>query len=137
MKVLVAEDEPVSRRVVEATLKGAGYDVRVCSDGSEAWSVIQHDASLELAVLDWMMPGLDGVELCRRIRKMRVATPTYIILLTARGHAEDIVRGIQAGTDDYITKPFDRDDLLTRVQVGEWLVKMQKKGLKYEASPSL
>ena len=122
MNVLVVEDEPLSRLAIERALQKRGYDVSVCSDGSQAWSVLQKDDAPELVILDWMMPGLDGIELCRRVRELRGASSPYIILLTSRDHTTDIIRGVQAGADDYITKPFDHEDLLTRVRVGEQLL---------------
>ena len=129
MKILIAEDEPVSRRTLETTLGKAGYDVVFCCDGQEAWNALQNPDRPELAILDWMMPGIDGVELCRRIHELPKTTAAYIIILTARGRAEDIFEGVGAGADDYITKPFDREELLTRVMVGQQLIEMQQKGL--------
>ena len=128
MKVLIAEDEPVSRHLLVTTLRNSGYDLIVCSDGAEAWQAIQRGEAPELLILDWMMPAVDGLELCRRVREMPGPGAAYIIILTARGRTEDIIVGVQAGADDYIIKPFDPEDLVTRVQVAEWLVKMQKKG---------
>ena len=126
MNVLVAEDEPLARLTIEKALSKAGYNVSVCSDGSQAWAALQRDGAPELVVLDWMMPGLDGIELCRRLRELRGMSSPYIILLTARDRTTDIIQGVQAGADDYITKPFVQEDLLTRVQVGEQLLALQR-----------
>ncbi|MEO0248372.1 MAG: response regulator [candidate division WOR-3 bacterium] len=126
MKILIADDDAISRRVLEATLRKRGYEVIVSCDGTEAWKVLQSEEAPPLAILDWMMPGLDGIEVCRKVREVFSPTPTYIILLTARGQKEDIVAGLEAGADDYITKPFDRGELLARVQVGERVVQLQR-----------
>jgi DNA-binding response OmpR family regulator len=126
MRVLIAEDDPISRRLLEATLRKWGYDLVVACDGDEAWRALDGPAPPDLAILDWMMPGMDGVEVCRRLRSLRDRPPVYIILLTAKGGREDIVEGLQAGADDYITKPFDRDELRARVQVGIRVVDLQR-----------
>ena len=133
MKILIADDELVSRRLLEATLSNSGHDLIVCSDGTEAWNAVQRDDPTELFILDWMMLGMDGLELCRRVRKSPKGTSAYIIILTARGRTDDIMQGVLAGADDYVMKPFDQEDLLMRVQVGECLVQAQEGSLKQEA----
>lgn len=125
MRILIAEDDPISRRVLEATLAKWGYDVIVTCDGVEAWQGLQSEDAPKLAILDWMMPGMDGIEVCQKVRETAALQPTYIILLTARGQREDIVAGLQAGADDYVTKPFDREELCARVQVGVRIVELQ------------
>lgn len=124
MKILVAEDDPVSRRVLETTLQKWGYDVVSVSDGEQAWAVLSSETAPPLAILDWMMPEVDGTELCRRVREL-LQRPIYIILLTARGSKEDVVAGLQSGADDYVTKPFDREELRARVQAGIRIVTLQ------------
>jgi phosphoserine phosphatase RsbU/P len=126
MKVLIAEDNTVSRRLLETTLMRWGYEVVVASDGVEAWEALQGDDAPSLAILDWMMPGMDGLEVCRRIRKMPSSTPPYLILLTAKGGREDLVTGLEAGANDYVTKPFNREELRARVQVGVRMVELQQ-----------
>jgi DNA-binding response OmpR family regulator len=126
MKILIAEDDQVSRRLLEATLVKGGYDVIACSDGAEAWQVLQNGNAPPLAILDWMMPEMDGVEVCRRVHEMLTSQPTYLILLTAMGRKEDVVGGLEAGADDYVTKPFDREELLARVRVGLRVVELQR-----------
>jgi len=106
MKVLIAEDDVVSRRALEATLVKWGYEVVACADGSEAWQVLQGEGAPQLLVLEWMMPGMDGVQLCREIRKRAEAPYVYILLLTAKSMRQDIIVGLEAATDDYITKSF-------------------------------
>lgn len=126
MKILIAEDDEVSRRILQLELKSWGHEVVSTRDGSEAWSIIKTDESPPLAILDWMMPGIDGVEICRRAREMQRAVPVYIILLTAKNGKQHIVEGLEAGAGDYITKPFDRDELRARVQVAQTVVELQQ-----------
>ena len=127
MKILIAEDDAVSRRVLEATLNKFGYEVIVAADGAEAWKLLQHEDAPRLAILDWMMPEIDGVEICRRLRSVPNPTPSYLILLTAKSSKEDIVTGLDAGANDYLTKPFDRAELRARVQVGAHVLELQSK----------
>jgi DNA-binding response OmpR family regulator len=126
MKILIAEDDLVSRRVLEATLTKWGYDIVVACDGRAAWQVLQTEDPPPLAILDWMMPEMDGIEVCRKVREIASPTPIYIILLTTKSGKEDVVIGLQAGADDYVTKPFDRDELRARVQVGLRVVELQR-----------
>lgn len=125
MKILIAEDDPVSRCLLEATLVKSGYEVIVTSNGEEAWEALQRN-SPPVAILDWMMPGLDGVEVCRRVRAIQTPAPTYLILLTAKSEKQDIVHGLEAGADDYVTKPFDRLELQSRVSVGLRIAELQR-----------
>ncbi len=127
MKILIAEDDLVSRRVLEVTLIKWGYEVIVAGDGNEALTVLQSADAPPLAILDWMMPVTDGVEVCRRVRQTPSAVPTYVILLTAKTEKEDVVRGLDAGADDYLTKPFERTELRARIEVGTRMVGLQKK----------
>src|SRR5919109_1748520 len=126
VKVLIAEDDMVSRRLLEASLTRWGYEVVVTCDGAAAWEVLQRGDAPSLVILDWMMPGMDGIEVCRRVRSVLTATPPYLILLTAKGRREDIVMGLQAGAEDYVTKPFNREELRARVQVGMRMVDLQQ-----------
>jgi sigma-B regulation protein RsbU (phosphoserine phosphatase) len=125
MKVLIAEDDPVSRRVLAATLDKFGYEVVVAADGAEAWGALQGADTPHLAILDWMMPEIDGIELCRRVRATPTSTPPYLILLTAKSGKEDVVAGLDAGANDYLIKPFDRAELRARVQVGAHVLELQ------------
>lgn len=125
-RVLIAEDDAVSRTVLERSLCGWGYDVVVTQNGTDAWNQLLADDSPGLAILDWMMPGLEGPELCRRARALGRPVPTYTILLTARGRADDIVTGLESGADDYVTKPFDRQELRSRLRVGERVLSLQQ-----------
>lgn len=125
MKVLIAEDDPVSRRLLQAALVKWGYDVTTTSNGQEAWQALQSPNAPSLLILDWLMPEMDGVEVCREARKSVAHKSAYIILLTSRGSKEDIVQGLEAGADDYVTKPFDHGELRARVQVGSRVVQLQ------------
>jgi len=126
VRVLIAEDDPTSCRLLEATLARWGYRVVVARDGVEAWGVLQEADPPPIAVLDWMMPGMDGIDVCRRAREAAGATPPYFILLTAKGQREDVVTGLEAGADDYVTKPFDRAELRARIEVGVRVVSLRQ-----------
>lgn len=116
MKILLAEDEPVSRELVQSTLRSWGFDCRSVSDGAEAWQALQAESPPSLIILDWMMPQLDGVEVVRRLRESPRNLGTYVLLLTARASPQDVVRGLEAGADDYVTQPFHPAELRARVQ---------------------
>jgi phosphoserine phosphatase RsbU/P len=124
VKILIADDDPVSRRVLEITLRRWEYDVVVTVDGPSAWYALQHER-VALALLDWMMPGFDGLELCRKIRATPALANLYVILVTARASKADVVAGLDGGADDYVTKPFDREELRARLQVGRRILSLQ------------
>jgi sigma-B regulation protein RsbU (phosphoserine phosphatase) len=125
VKILIAEDDVLARRTLQVPLTRWGYQVVIATDGTEALRVLESSNAPKLAILDWMMPGLDGVEVCRRVRENPRALPAYLILLTARGASEDVIQGLDAGANDYVTKPFDRDELRARVKVGVRVVELQ------------
>jgi two-component system cell cycle response regulator len=125
MRILIAEDDPVSRRLLEAKLVKWGYDVVVTCDGARAWEVLQAEDAPRLAILDWMMPGVDGVEICGRLRREAREPYTYIILLTSLQSDEDLVTGMEAGADDYITKPFKANELKVRLRAGRRIIDLQ------------
>ncbi|HTU17413.1 MAG TPA: response regulator [Gemmataceae bacterium] len=127
MDILIAEDDPISRRTLEITLQRWGHRVIVTHDGQAAFDVLNGEDAPPLAIIDWMMPHLDGVTICRRLRENHVRRSTYVILLTARGDKKDIIAGLESGADDYITKPFDRDELQARVNVGLRMVGLQQR----------
>ena len=126
MKILIAEDDLTSRRILEAILKKWEYEVISAQDGMEAWKALQATDPPSLAILDWMMPGMNGVEFCREARKIKTLTPPYIILLTSKRQREEVVEGLEAGANDYLRKPFDREELHARIRVGERVVELQK-----------
>ena len=125
MKILIAEDNLTTRRILETILVKWNYDVISACDGNEAWEKLQEKDPPKLIILDWMMPGINGVEICRKLRRVDSAEPMYIILLTARDEKNDIVEGLGAGADDYIAKPFDKDELRARIDVGRRIVELQ------------
>ena len=126
MKILIADDDRVSRRLLEARLLKDGHEVIVAEEGNQAWGALQQDPTIPLAILDWNMPGMTGPEICGRARQIKTDQPTYLILLTSRDSRQDIVSGLEAGANDYVTKPFDFDELRARVQVGERVLQLQK-----------
>lgn len=130
MEILIAEDDVTSRRMLEAVLEKWGYQVQVVNNGERALEILLEADSPPLALLDWMMPGIDGVEVCRRVRQNRKDTLPYIILVTARANKADIAFGLNAGADDYIVKPFDRDELKARVGAGERIVALELEGAR-------
>jgi sigma-B regulation protein RsbU (phosphoserine phosphatase) len=125
MKVLIAEDEELSRCMLEAFLSRRGYEVLAVADGVAAWDALQAEDRPPLAILDWMMPGIDGVELCRRSRSTPALRGLYLMLLTARDSRESILAGLGAGANDYITKPFDAEELDCRLRVAAQMVDLQ------------
>lgn len=125
MKVLVAEDDATSRRILKAMLTKWGYEVVAASDGVEALQALQEEDAPRLAILDWMMPGMDGVQVCREIRRRGQEPYIYILLLTARNRKEDLIEGMDAGLDDYIAKPFDMQELRVRLRAGRRILDLQ------------
>lgn len=126
MNILIAEDDPVSCYMLEATLVKWGYSVTIARDGAAALEAMQTAQAPQIAILDWMMPNLDGVEVCQRLRANPSRQGIYIILLTAKSEKQDIIRGLEAGADDYVIKPFDRDELRARIRVGCRVVELQE-----------
>jgi two-component system cell cycle response regulator len=124
-RILVAEDDPVSRRVLETFLVKWGYDVISVADGVEALQILERQDAPRLAVLDWMMPGVEGIQICRRVREQTNRPYTYILLLTARSQKEDLLKGLESGADDYLTKPFDAQELRARLHVGQRILDLQ------------
>jgi len=124
MHILVAEDNLVFQTVLQSMLTQWGYDVVVASDGEEAWCRLQHEEAPRLAILDWVMPGLDGIEVCRRVRASNRLHYTYILILTGKTGSEDLVTAIEAGADDYVTKPLKSAELRARLRVGCRIVEL-------------
>jgi two-component system, cell cycle response regulator len=130
MKILIAEDDSTSSTMLQAILTKWGYEVVPVHDGEAAWSVMQKNDAPKLAVLDWIMPKMDGLEVCRRIKATHSSNPPYIIFLTARGEKADIVKGLDAGANDYVSKPYDNDELWARIRVGQRMVELQSELLE-------
>jgi signal transduction histidine kinase len=126
VRILVADDDSTSLRLLEFTLAKWGYEVVPARDGAEAWQGLQRDDAPPLVILDWMMPGMDGIEICRRVRAEPMPRLIHIILLTSKDRREDVVAGLEAGADDYVVKPFDPAELRARVGVGARIVELQR-----------
>ncbi len=125
-QVMIAEDDPMFRRILQSWLREWGYKVTVVEDGAQAWESLQQEPSPELLILDWVMPGVNGPELCRRIRERGGSPYQYIMLVTGKDAKQDIVTGFDAGADDYITKPIDREELQARLRVGNRILSLQR-----------
>jgi diguanylate cyclase (GGDEF)-like protein len=124
-RVLIAEDDPVSCHVLKSFLVKWDYDVAVVTDGMAALRILEGDDTPRLAVLDWMMPGMEGVQICQRIRERKDRPYVYVLLLSARSEKRDLLRGLELGADDYLTKPFDSEELRARLLVGERILNLQ------------
>jgi phosphoserine phosphatase RsbU/P len=126
LRILIADDDPVSNRLLSAALAKSGYEVESVQDGQAAWAVLGSKETPRMAILDWMMPGLDGPDVCRRVRARTGGRYAYLLLLTARGEKEDLVEGLAAGADDYLTKPFDSQELHARLRVGQRILDLEE-----------
>jgi sigma-B regulation protein RsbU (phosphoserine phosphatase) len=125
VKILVAEDDPVPRRLLERYLAGWGHQVSLAHDGAYAWDLFQDD-EFPVVITDWNMPGMDGPELIRRIRSRQGPGYVYVILLTGKSQREDLIVGMESGADDFISKPFDRDELRVRLRAGERIIELEQ-----------
>ncbi|HML16195.1 MAG TPA: diguanylate cyclase [Bryobacteraceae bacterium] len=128
MRILIADDSIVSRHLLDATLRKWGYDVVMACDGIEAWNLLEAPDAPKLAILDWVMPGLTGPEVCRRVREHAKDkdTYTYILLLTSKSLKEDLIEGMESGADDYVTKPFDQHELKVRLRAGTRIIELER-----------
>jgi phosphoserine phosphatase RsbU/P len=127
MRILIADDDRVAATILQRAAERLGLDPVVAHDGAQAWHILQEHPPVVIAILDWMMPGADGLELCRRIRQDAARSHMYVLLLTARDGRGDLVAAFNAGADDYLTKPFDGEELRARVQVGIRIVSLQER----------
>ena len=127
MKILIADDESVSRHMVEVLLVKWGYQVVAAEDGDSAWAELEAPEAPRIALLDWMMPGRNGVDVCRDLRRQRPEPYTYILLLTAKDAKESVVEGLESGADDYLTKPFNPQELKARIRVGMRILDLEDK----------
>ncbi|MFP4580785.1 MAG: PleD family two-component system response regulator [Candidatus Sumerlaeia bacterium] len=125
MHILIAEDDPVSRAMLEHILQQWEHEVTAVEDGEKAWELIQGKQRPSMVILDWIMPGMYGDEICRRVRNKPELEGLYIIMVTQRTASDDIVKGLAAGADDYITKPFKTNELRERIRVGQRILKLQ------------
>jgi two-component system, cell cycle response regulator len=125
LKVLLAEDDEISRHILKETLVRWGYEVVTACDGAEAWEILQAGNGPELAILDWIMPGMDGIDVCRHVREKQGEPYIYVMLLTSKTRKADIIQGMGAGADDYISKPFDPQELQMRLNAGRRIIELQ------------
>lgn len=125
-RILLAEDDPIAQVIAEEALGRWGYQFQLAEDGDRAWEILQETPGPELLILDWKMPGLSGIDLCRRVRESDQLKPLYIILLTASSGRDKMLEGLNAGADDYLEKPFDPALLRARLQVAERILMLQK-----------
>ena len=130
MRILIADDNPVFRTVLKSMLTSWAYEVVEASDGEEAWSILEGPAAPRIAILDWMMPKIDGVEVCRRIRASRSAY-VYILVLSAKTQNYDLLAAIDAGADDYVTKPFKSLELRVRLRAGQRILALEEQVRRY------
>ena len=129
MRILIADDSIVSRHLLDATLRKWGYEVVVACDGQEAWNALQGENPPNIAILDWVMPGLTGPDVCKRVRENShdaEGTYTYILLLSSKSQKEDLIEGLESGADDYLTKPFDQHELKVRLRAGKRIIDLQR-----------
>lgn len=126
MKILVADDDTTTRLLLEDFLAEWGFTVLTAQDGDEAWDLLENERNLQLAVLDWMMPGVDGLEICRRIKGREEGRYIYTLLLTGKGSRDDMVQALESGADDYLTKPVNADELRSRLAVGQRILRYEK-----------
>lgn len=134
MRILIADDSNVSRHLLESIVRKWGYQVISTADGNQAWDAFQQPDAPRMAILDWMMPGLTGPEVCRLVRQKGIEPYTYILLLTSRTHKEDVIEGMTAGADDYVVKPFDQQELNVRLRAGRRIIDLQDELLKAQAA---
>jgi sigma-B regulation protein RsbU (phosphoserine phosphatase) len=126
MIVLIADDLDVNRKLLRSLLSADGYDVIEASNGTDAFQILQGATGPIVGLIDWEMPEMEGIEVCRQTRALQGTPPIYLILLTVRDSKQDIVAGLQGGANDYITKPFDKTELLARVGIGKQMVQLQQ-----------
>ena len=125
-RILIAEDHYVSRHLLERNLTNWGFEVVTAEDGEAAVGVLESEGAPPLAIVDWMMPRMDGLEVCKRVRAATERPYIYLVLLTAKSHKEEIAAGLEAGADDYVIKPFDPDELRARLKVGQRVVELER-----------
>ncbi len=140
MKILVADDDPISQRMLQGILVSWGYEVITVNDGDNAWKVLQAEDAPSMAILDWIMPGKDGKSICQAVRKLRKERYYYLVLVTSKSQKADIIQGLEAGADDYLSKPYDPLELKARLITGRRILDLQeqlistREALRYQAT---
>lgn len=140
LTVLIAEDDAMFRRLLERQLQSWSFQVIAVNDGEEAWEILQQPDVPDLLILDWMMPGIDGIELCRRVRAQERDRYPYVLLLTGKDEKQDVIEGLNSGANDYLTKPFDIGELRARLRAGKRIISLQqqliqaREALRFEAT---
>ncbi len=129
MRLLIAEDDATYRRILESLLSKWGHEVLVATNGLEAWELLQQPDAPSMVILDWMMPGMDGIDVCHSLRQLKRDIRPYVILLSGKGQKKDLIRGISTGADDYVTKPFHPEELRVRILAGERILDLQAESL--------
>lgn len=137
MRVLVADDDALSVRILQDSLQSWNYDTVVARNGTDAWEILQLSDAPNLVILDWMMPGIDGVEICNRVRKRDNHNYVYIILLTGRNSHNDIIRGLESGADDYMIKPFNSQELKSRLKIGQRIIELEQRIMRMASTDYL
>ncbi|WP_020589658.1 GGDEF domain-containing response regulator [Desulfobacter curvatus] len=137
MKILISEDDPIFKTILENNLKKWGYQVVSTSDGRQAWDIIRKPGCPNVVISDWMMPEMDGLQLCRKVRAHEAPRYIYFIILTAKGEQQDILQGLEAGADDFLTKPIDYVELKYRIRIGERIIGLEEKVLELARKDSL
>jgi two-component system, cell cycle response regulator len=137
MKILIADDDPSARLLLKSALADWGYDVVAVPDGIAAWEALRRTDAPPLALLDWLMPGLDGVEVCRKVRQESEAPFMYLVLLTGKAETQDVIQGIESGADDYVSKPFDMQELRVRLRAGQRIAELHRALLDQATHDSL
>jgi DNA-binding response OmpR family regulator len=127
MRLVVADDDPVTRRLLEGVLGQLGFDIVLAKDGIQALEILTSADPPPIAILDWMMPGMTGIDVCRRLREQAPSGPSYVLIVTSREQTEDLVAALDAGADDYVTKPFQLEELKARVGVGLRVATLQRR----------
>lgn len=137
MKILIVEDDPISRHLLKNFLNAWGYDVLIAENGRKAWDILCKPEAPNLIISDWMMPDMDGLELCALIRAEKITGYVYFILLTSKKDKQDVVEGLKAGADDFVVKPFDQEELQFRVKIGERIITLEQRIMKLARTDAL
>src|SRR5688572_14849966 len=131
MKILVADDDALIRRLLSALLTKLGHEVETAEDGDAAWKVLENSNPPAIAILDWVMPGLSGIEVCKKLRSHPAKSRTYVLLLSAKAEKQDVIAGLDSGADDYLPKPFDPMALMARLRVAQRIIAYQQELQKH------